>query len=46
MARGSAKPLIRSMVFGTLWLLPLALLPLAIGEAIDQGIAARDTPRC
>jgi len=31
------------MVFGALWLVPLALLPLAIGEAIDQGIAARDT---
>ncbi|TCO64907.1 ABC transporter transmembrane domain-containing protein [Actinocrispum wychmicini] len=31
------------MVFGTLWMVPLALLPLAIGEAVDQGIAARDT---
>jgi ABC-type multidrug transport system fused ATPase/permease subunit len=32
------------MVFGSLWMVPLALIPLAIGEAIDQGIAARDTP--
>jgi ABC-type multidrug transport system fused ATPase/permease subunit len=31
------------MVFGSLWMVPLALIPLAIGEAIDQGIAARDT---
>jgi ABC-type multidrug transport system fused ATPase/permease subunit len=31
------------MVFGALWMVPLALIPLAIGAAIDQGIAARDT---
>ncbi|MEV4311758.1 ABC transporter ATP-binding protein [Actinocrispum sp. NPDC049592] len=32
------------MLFGSLWMVPLALVPLAIGEAIDQGIAARNTP--
>lgn len=31
------------MVFGTLWMVPLALVPLVIGAAIDQGIAPRDT---
>ncbi|SMC93852.1 ABC-type multidrug transport system, ATPase and permease component [Kibdelosporangium aridum] len=31
------------MFWGSLWMVPLALVPLAIGEAIDEGIAARDT---
>ncbi|MBP2322084.1 ABC-type multidrug transport system fused ATPase/permease subunit [Kibdelosporangium banguiense] len=31
------------MVFGALWMVPLALVPLAIGKAIDEGIAPRDT---
>jgi ABC-type multidrug transport system fused ATPase/permease subunit len=31
------------MVFGALWMVPLALVPLAIGRAIDEGIAPRDT---
>jgi ABC-type bacteriocin/lantibiotic exporter with double-glycine peptidase domain len=31
------------MFFGALWMVPLALMPLLIGEAIDHGIAARDT---
>ncbi|MEU6645919.1 ABC transporter ATP-binding protein [Saccharomonospora sp. NPDC046836] len=30
-------------VFGALWLVPGALLPLAVGQAIDAGIAGTDT---
>ncbi|PXY35231.1 multidrug ABC transporter permease [Prauserella coralliicola] len=32
-----------AMVFGALWLVPGALLPLAVGAAIDDGIAGGDT---
>ncbi|MBK1784807.1 ABC transporter ATP-binding protein [Prauserella sp. ASG 168] len=32
-----------AMVFGALWLVPGALLPLVIGAAIDSGIAGGDT---
>ncbi|MET0234148.1 MAG: ABC transporter ATP-binding protein [Kibdelosporangium sp.] len=31
------------MVFGALWMVPLAMVPLAIGRAIDDGITPRDT---
>jgi len=34
-----------SMVFGTLWMVPIAVMPLAIGAAIDSGITGGDTAR-
>ncbi|MCE7005329.1 ABC transporter ATP-binding protein/permease [Kibdelosporangium philippinense] len=37
------RTLLSGMFWGALWMVPLALVPLAIGEAIDKGIAARDT---
>lgn len=37
------RSLLLAMLCGALYMVPMALLPLAIGAAIDQGIAARDT---
>jgi hypothetical protein len=33
-------PLAGALLFGTLWMVPLALMPLAIGRAVDAVIAA------
>jgi ABC-type bacteriocin/lantibiotic exporter with double-glycine peptidase domain len=41
--RAKPLPLVSSMAFGALWMVPLALMPLAIGQAIDAGIAGKNT---
>lgn len=41
--RSTWRPVVTAMVFGALWMVPLAFVPLAIGRAIDEGIAPRDT---
>ncbi|WP_157995767.1 ABC transporter transmembrane domain-containing protein [Thermomonospora amylolytica] len=43
LARTQAGPLLRGIGWGVLWMAALALIPLAIGRAIDAGVAARDT---
>nr|WP_232327992.1 ABC transporter ATP-binding protein [Kibdelosporangium sp. MJ126-NF4]CEL15744.1 ABC transporter transmembrane protein [Kibdelosporangium sp. MJ126-NF4]CTQ93670.1 ABC transporter transmembrane protein [Kibdelosporangium sp. MJ126-NF4] len=43
MIRSSKRALLASTLFGMLWMAPLTLTPLAIGAAIDEGIAPRNT---
>lgn len=42
LARGQAGPLLRGIGWGVLWMIALALIPPAIGRAIDTGVAAWD----
>jgi ABC-type multidrug transport system fused ATPase/permease subunit len=41
--RARPWPVLLAMALGVLWMVPLALTPLVIGEAIDAGVAARNT---
>lgn len=43
LARGQWQTLAGGMVFGILWMSCQAVLPMVLGEAIDAGVAARDT---
>lgn len=42
LAGGQRRLLIFGMIFGTLWMASQALIPAALGKAIDDGIAGRD----
>lgn len=42
LARRQWRSLAAGALFGTLWMLPVALAPAAIGQAIDAGVVARD----
>ncbi|RAY14444.1 ABC transporter ATP-binding protein [Actinomadura craniellae] len=43
LARVEPRALGAGIVFGILWMLSQALVPVALGRAVDDGIAARDT---
>ncbi|HEX7536132.1 MAG TPA: ABC transporter ATP-binding protein [Dermatophilaceae bacterium] len=42
-ARGQWRTLLSGVVFGVVWMVSQALMPAAIGQAIDHGIIAKDT---
>ncbi|HET7475110.1 MAG TPA: ABC transporter ATP-binding protein [Dermatophilaceae bacterium] len=42
-ARGQWPTLLAGMVFGVVWMLAQALVPAAVGQAIDAGIVAKNT---
>ncbi|GAA2075731.1 ABC transporter transmembrane domain-containing protein [Actinomadura alba] len=42
-ARAQARPLAGGMALGVVWMLSQALMPAAIGRAVDEGIAGKDT---
>ena len=44
MAKGQWRTLVMGMVFGIIWMSSQAVMPAAIGRAIDAGVAARDFP--
>jgi ABC-type multidrug transport system fused ATPase/permease subunit len=41
--RGQLPTVLGGIAFGSVWMVALALTPAAIGRAIDQGVAAKDT---
>ncbi len=43
MAKGQWATLLGGMAFGILWMGAQAVMPAALGRAIDQGVAAKDT---
>ncbi len=42
LVRMQARPVVGGMVLGIIWMVSQALMPAAIGRAIDRGVAARD----
>jgi ABC-type multidrug transport system fused ATPase/permease subunit len=42
-ARGQVRPMAGGMALGVVWMVSQALMPAAIGRAVDEGIAGKDT---